>query len=165
MSRFDITDEQLAVWRRQMHELAQSALPGEEIVIAAPFRRGGAAASTIASKGLGGLAYAGVGLVRKKKAGGLPQQALLVLTPDRLHAFKYKTKYSKRQARYEIGDEVAVWDRAGVRASTEKKMGMTQLTIESPAEGEKVTLVGASVKDDALSLEFMETLKGAESPR
>ena len=37
---------------------------------------------------------------------------------------------------------------------------MTALTIESPAEGEKVTLVGAGVKDDPLSQELMQVLQG-----
>ena len=40
---------------------------------------------------------------------------------------------------FKIGDEVAVWERAGVKASTEQKTGLTMLTLESPTEGEKVT--------------------------
>ena len=44
---------------------------------------------------------------------------------------------------------------------TERKSGMTALTIESPAEGEKVTLVGVGVKDDPLSQELMQVLQGA----
>ena len=38
---------------------------------------------------------------------------------------------------------------------------MTALTIESPAEGEKVTLVGISVKDDPVSQELIGVLQGA----
>jgi hypothetical protein len=38
---------------------------------------------------------------------------------------------------------------------------MTSLTIESPAEGEKATLVGISVKDDPVSQELIGVLQGA----
>lgn len=37
-------------------------------------------------------------------------------------------------------------------------MGMTMLTVESPAEGEKVTMSGVGVKDDPVSLELMQVL-------
>jgi hypothetical protein len=36
---------------------------------------------------------------------------------------------------------------------------MTALTIESPAEGEKATLVGISVKDDPVSQEVIAVLQ------
>jgi hypothetical protein len=37
---------------------------------------------------------------------------------------------------------------------------MTALTIESPSEGEKATLVGIGVKDDPLSQELIGMLLG-----
>jgi hypothetical protein len=37
---------------------------------------------------------------------------------------------------------------------------MTALTIESPAEGEKATLVGVGVKDDPVSQEMIDMLQG-----
>ena len=37
---------------------------------------------------------------------------------------------------------------------------MTSLTLESPAEGEKVTLVGIGVKDDPVSQDLMGVLQG-----
>jgi hypothetical protein len=51
-----------------------------------------------------------------------------------------------------------VWDRAGVKASTEQKMGLTMLTLESPAEGEKVTIAPIGVKDDPVSVEFAQAM-------
>ena len=42
---------------------------------------------------------------------------------------------------------------------------MTALTIESPAEGEKVTLVGISVKDDPVSQDLMAVLQGTLAAR
>jgi hypothetical protein len=40
-------------------------------------------------------------------------------------------------------------------------MGLTNVTIESPAEGEKVTLVPIGVKDDPVNVEVIELLQQA----
>jgi hypothetical protein len=157
---FDMTDEQVAQYRQMSIDEARPHVNGEEVLAAAGFRRGGAAASYAASKAGGGIPYAIVGLFRKKKAGGLPQHVMLAVTPTKLYAFKRKQRGSKLI----ITDEVAVWDRAGLQISTNASGGMTQLTISSPTEGEKATLVGASIKDDPVSLEVMDVLKsGATS--
>jgi hypothetical protein len=64
-----MSDEQAVEFRQKLHELAAPHVNGEEVVAAAAFRRGGAAASMVASKAqLGGLVYAGVKLLNKKKA-------------------------------------------------------------------------------------------------
>jgi hypothetical protein len=62
---------------------------------------------------------------------------------------------------YTAEKEVARWQRAGLRVSSSQKMGLTNLTIESPAEGEKVTIVPIGVKDDAVNLEFIDLLEQA----
>jgi hypothetical protein len=112
----------------------------------------------VASKAqLGGIVYAGIKMLNKKKSGGLPERVMLAVTPTKLYAFNYGFKGRS----YKIKDEVAVWDRAGLKISTERKSGMTALTIESPAEGEKAMLVGAGVKDDPLSQELIGVLQGA----
>ena len=113
MGMFDLTmkDEYVAEYREMVKGMAESKV-SEPIVAAALFRRGGAAAKMGISKGgLGGLVYAGAALVSKKQAGGLPDKALLVATADKLYAFKTKPKGRKWIA----GDEVAVWERAGLR--------------------------------------------------
>jgi hypothetical protein len=158
MGMFEMTDAQAVEWRQKMRDLVASHVNGEEVVSAAAFRRGGAAASMVASKAqLGGIVYAGIKLLNKKKAGGLPERVMLAVTPDKLYAFNFGFKGRD----YKIKDEVAVWDRPGLKVSTERKSGMTALTIESPAEGEKVTLVGVGVKDDPISQELMGVLQGA----
>jgi hypothetical protein len=53
-----------------------------------------------------------------------------------------------------------MWDRDGLRISIDQRSGMTALTIESPSEGEKATLVGIGVKDDPLSQELIGMLQG-----
>jgi len=64
-----------------------------------------------------------------------------------------------RGRNYKLGDEVAVWERAGLRISTEPKMGLTMLTIESPAEGEKVTVAPGGIKDDPWTQEVIRVLR------
>jgi hypothetical protein len=110
----------------------------------------------MASKAGGGLVYAGIKMMSKKKAGGLPDKVMLAVTPEKLYAFKLKVGRD-----YKLGDEVAVWDRGGLRIGTDRSGGMTALMIESPAEGEKLTLVGISVKDDQVSQDLMAVLQGA----
>ncbi len=152
---FDISDETVAEYTEKFNVMAQEKV-GEPVIAVGPFRRGGAASNFAISKGgLGGLVYAANSLRNKKKAGGLPQQAFLIVTPNKLHAFKYKM----RGRGYTLQDEVAVWDRPGLRFSTESKMGLTMLTIESPAEGEKVTLAPGGVKDDPWTQEVIRVLK------
>jgi hypothetical protein len=157
MSMFEMSPDQVVEWRQKWRELLAPHVNGEEVVSAAAFRRGGAGASMVASKAqMGGLVYAAIKLFNKKKAGGLPERVMLALTPDRLYAFKLGFKGRN----YKVGDEAAVWDRSGLKVSTERRSGMTALTIESPAEGEKATLVGVGVKDDPLSQELIEALHG-----
>jgi hypothetical protein len=127
----------------------------EEVLAAALFRPGGASAQFAASKAqLGALVYGAVKLARKRSAGGLPERVLLVVTPSKLHAFKWK--YKGRKVR--ITDEVAVWDRAAIRCSTQAGGGMTAMTIESPADGQTATLVGGGIADDPISQEVMGLL-------
>jgi hypothetical protein len=130
---------------------------GEEVLAAAGFRRGGASANYVASKAqMGGLVYAGIKMLRKKKAGGLPEKVILAVTPNRLYAFKL----GFRGRDYKLGDEVGNWERQGLKASADRGGTMTSLTIESPA-GEKATLVGISVKDDPVSQELIGALTTA----
>ena len=156
MGMFEMSDKQVEEWREKCRELVQPRVGGEEVVAAAAFRQGGATANYVASKAqLGGAVYAGIKMMRKKKAGGLPDKVMIAVTPAKVYAFKLKVGRD-----YKLGDEVAVWDRGGILASSDRSGGMTALTIESPSEGEKVTLVGISVKDDPVSQELMGVLQG-----
>jgi hypothetical protein len=158
MGMFEMSEAQIAEWRQKCRDLVADRVNGEEVVAAAGFRQGGASASYAASKAqMGGLVYAGINMLRKKQAGGLPDKVVLAVTPERLYAFKL----GFRGRDYKLGDEVAVWERQGLEVSTDRSGTMTSLTIESPAEGEKATLVGISVKDDPVSQELIAVLQGA----
>jgi hypothetical protein len=150
---FKMDEAQTAEWQEKFNGLAAERVD-EEVLAAGPFRRGGAAGQLALSKAGGGLPYAVGSLINKKKAGGLPQRVFLVVTPTKLHAFKYAFKGRN----YKLKDEAAVWDRAGLRISTERKMNLTVLTIESPAEGEKATLAPGGVADDPFSAGVISAL-------
>ena len=155
MGMFDVSKETYAEYSEKWRRMASEKV-GDEVVAAAPFRRGGAASSMAISKvQLGGLVYAANSLRNKKKAGGLPQNIFLIVTPSQLYAYKYKTKGRD----YRLTDEVAVWQRDGLRVSTEQKMGVTMLTIDSQVDGIKVTLAPAGIKDDPLSQELIAELR------
>ena len=155
MGMFEMSDQQIEEWRQKCRDLVGPQVNGEDVVAVAAFRRGGATASYAASKAGGGLVYAGIKLLNKKKAGGLPDKVMLAVTAGKVYAYKLKIGRD-----YKLGDEVAAWDRGGLKVSTDRSGGMTALTIESPAEGEKATLVGISVKDDPVSQDLMAVLQG-----
>lgn len=158
MGMFEMSAKQAEEFRQKCQELVAPRINGEELAAAAAFRQGGATASYMASKAGGGIVYAGIKLMRKKQAGGLPDKVMVAVTPDKVYAFRLKVGRD-----YKLGDEVALWDRAGLRIGTDSRGGMAALTIESPAEGEKATLVGIGVRDDPISQDLMEVLQGNPS--
>jgi hypothetical protein len=155
MVSFEMNAEQAAEWRQQCRDMVESQVGGEDVLSAAAFRRGGATASYVASKAqLGAAVYAGIKMLRKKKAGGLPERVMLAVTPDKLYAFDFGFKGRG----YKLKQQVAVWDRPGLKVSTDRGSGMTTLTIES-SDGDTATLVGIGVKDDPVSQELMDVLQ------
>ena len=154
MAMFEMKPEQVAKWKNDLWQEAEPHLEGEQLVAVAPFRRGGGTASYAASKAGGGLPYLIINLFRKKQAGGLPEKMILAVTPTKLYAFSY----GHRRSGYAVKKEAAVWEREGIHCSTGRAGNMTNLTISSPSEGEKATLVGGSVQDDPWSQEVMSAL-------
>ncbi len=144
---FEMSDAEVAEWRQKCRDLVANRVDGEEVLAAAGFRQGGASASYAASKAqLGGLVYGGIKMLRKKKAGGLPEKVILAVTPTRVRAFKL----GFRGRDYKLGDEVASWEREGLVARADSSGSMTALTLETP-DGDRATLVGISIKDDPVS--------------
>jgi hypothetical protein len=154
MALFEVSEQQLAEYRAKLVEEVTPHLGGEAVEAVGLFRRGGSSASFAASKLGGGLPYAAVGMMRKKRSGGMPDKVILAVTPTKLYAFSWKMKGRN----YRVKDEVGVWDRSALRCSSAKAGNMTALTVESPAEDEKVRMVGGGIQDDPWSLEVMEKL-------
>ena len=96
----------------------------------------------------------GMRAMNKRKAGGLPNSFVLAVTPSRVHAFEYKAR--PRETTVTIGKELAVWDRRGLVVTSKAAAINTQVTLESPGEGEKV--VCSTGKDEA-SLAMIRSLQ------
>ena len=133
MGRFDISPEMAEEWREKYKASVASHVDGEVLAVGA-FRPTGAGTKMAISKlQLGGLAYGAAHMAGKKKAGGLPGQFMLAVTPERLYAFKYKPGRSG----VKVKEQSACWDRTGLTASTERLQTTTRLTLEWP-DGEKI---------------------------
>ncbi len=133
MGRFDISPEVAEEYRGKYRDAAQAQLD-EEVLAVGPFKPTGSQTKYAISKAqAGALAYGAASLLGKKKAGGLPGQFMLAVTPSSLHAFKYKTKRNG----VELKEEVGTWPRAGLKVSTERLSMTTRVTLES-ADGDKI---------------------------
>jgi hypothetical protein len=133
MGRFDISPEVAEEYRAKFRGTVQRQLD-EQVLAAGPFRTTGSGTKYGISKMQGGaLAYGAASLFGKKRAGGLPGQFLLVVTPSKLHAFKYKSKRSGPEAK----EQVAAWDRAGLSVQTERLQTTTRVTL-SWESGDKI---------------------------
>jgi hypothetical protein len=125
------SDEQRA-WADRNRALVEEKT-GAPVVAYSIFYRSGSWGAMGAQR-VSPLAASAIKLIGKKKAGGLPPHFILAVTADKLHAYKFK----QRRTDIRVGDEVAVWDRSALRVTARETAITTRLTIESPAEGEKV---------------------------
>ena len=133
MGRFEISPELAEEWRQKYRSSVEPHVDGEVLAVGA-FRPTGAGTKMAISKfQVGALAYGAAHKIGKSKAGGLPGQFVLAVTPDKLYAFKYKSGRSG----ITIKDEAASWERSGLRAGTERRQTTTRLTLEFP-DGEKI---------------------------
>ena len=154
MSRFEMSAETAAEFGQTLRDEAAAKLD-EPVEAVAAFRRGGASTRMAISKGgIGALAYGASSLFSKKQAGGLPDKVMLALTPTKLHAFKLKI----RGRSWAAGDEVGAWERAGLETGTEQKMGVTMLTLSSPADGFSASLAPIGMRDDPIGQAFIQAL-------
>ena len=88
----------------------------------------------------------------KRRAGGLPNQFLLAVTPTRVHAFKCSLAYGDVKAR----DELAVWDRAGLTVTAEETSVNTKVVLERADAGERMV---CSTGKDELSQSVIQAMQ------
>ena len=116
---------------------AVSDAVSEPVLDAAPFNRRG----LYTNKLLGRFGFVPYLLGRahaKAQAGGLPDHFMLAVTPTKVRVLEYKA-HGRMRDRYEVGEELAAWDRDAIRVSWENGPPyQTDVTIEGPAEGETV---------------------------
>jgi hypothetical protein len=132
-------------------EAAQEKVTDEEVLDAWLFYRTGGFASMPFSH-ISPIVGVIIRTVGKKRASGFPSTFLIALTPTRVRAFKAKL----RGRGVKLGDELAVWDRGSLQVAVRPAAVNTEVTIESPSEGEKVV---CSTGKDAHSLAFLEQLQ------
>jgi hypothetical protein len=137
-------------WKGKYRDAVQEKLPDERVEAAWLFYRTGGYAG-LALGPFSPLAAIVARTIGKRRAGGLPNQFLLALTPDRMYAFKCKP--SGRKAK--VGHELAVWDRGALNINVRDAAVNTEVTIESPGEGEKIV---CSTGKDATSREFIQMM-------
>jgi hypothetical protein len=134
MGRFDISPEVAEEYRGKFRDAVQPQLD-EEVLAVGTFRTTGSGTKYAISKTqAGALAYGAASLMGKKRAGGLPGQFLLAVTPTKLHAFKYKMKRNG----VALKEEVAAWERSGLEVGTERLQTTTRVTLEWSGDGGKV---------------------------
>jgi hypothetical protein len=155
MGRFDITPEVAEEYRVKFRDAVKSHLD-EEVLAVGTFKATGSGTKYAISKlQVGALAYGAAGMLGKKRAGGLPGQFLLAVTPTKLHAFDYKMKGGKT---VEVKEEVAAWDRSGLKVGTEKLQTTTRVTLES-GEGDKVVCDQEGLGDNPWADEVVSLLQ------
>ena len=155
MGRFDISPEVEAEYRRKFHEAVQAHLD-EDVIAVGTFRQTGSGTKYGISKlQVGALAYGAAAMRGKQKAGGLPGSFLLAVTPKGLHAFKYKMKRNG----VDVKEEVAAWDRAGLKVSTEPMKTTTRVTLETP-DGDKIVCDQDGMGDNPWADDVVRELGG-----
>ena len=121
-----------AEWERKYRDALQPKVDEPVLAGGLFYRTNGFASAVVGPfSGLAALISRSVG---KRRAGGLPNQFLVAVTPTRVHAFKCSTAYGNVKAR----DELAVWNRAGLTVTAEETAVNTKVVIEPPAGGERV---------------------------
>src|SRR4051795_5543998 len=106
MGRFDISPEVAEEWRGKYKASIEPHVDGEVLAVGA-FRPTGAGTKMAISKlQVGALAYGAAHKLGKSKAGGLPGQFMLAVTPHKLYAFKDQAGRSGIKDK----DEAACWD-------------------------------------------------------
>jgi hypothetical protein len=134
MGRFDISPEVAEEYRGKFRDAVQPHV-SEQVLAVGTFRTTGSGTKyAISRTQAGALAYGAASLIGKRRAGGLPGQFLLAVTPTTLHAFKYKMKRNG----VALKEEVAAWERDGVEIGTERLQTTTRVNLGWPGDGEKI---------------------------
>ncbi len=158
MGRFDISPEVAEEYREKFRGTATDVI-GEEVLAAGPFRPTGAGTKYGISKlQVGALAYGAAHMAGKKKAGGLPGQFLLAVTPTKLYALKYKSKRSGPEAK----EVAAEWDRQGIKVDTERLKTTTRVNLEFPG-GEGIVVDQEGLGDNPWADDVVRELSGGQA--
>jgi hypothetical protein len=158
MAVFDLSPEKQQEWTRKYREAAAPYVDGE-IEAVGQFRRQVFwlfAIPVIGEVGL--LIYMAVQALLKKRAGGLPENFLLVVTSDKVHALKSKPAGFNIKVQGEVG----VFDRADVKVQRGDRGGpSTGVTLEVTENGEteSIKIAADQLERNPWTREVLELLE------
>ncbi|HEX8123421.1 MAG TPA: hypothetical protein VF549_19375 [Solirubrobacteraceae bacterium] len=156
MGRFDISQEVADEYRTKFRDSVQEHVD-EEVLAVGTFRATGSGPKYAISRSqAGALVYGAATLIGRKRAGGLPSQFLLAVTPTKLHAFKYK----QRAKGVAVREEVGAWDRAGLEVHTERLSTTTRVRLEWTPDGDKIVCDQEGLGDNPWADEVVSVLRG-----
>jgi hypothetical protein len=159
MGRFDISPEVAEEYRAKFREAVMPHVD-EEIMAVGTFRTTGSGTKFAISKlQAGALVYGAASKFGRARAGGLPNQFLLAVTPTKLHAFKYKLKTKA----VEVRQPVAVWDRTGLKVELERLATTTRVTLNWPEDGEKLVFDQDGMGDNPWADDVVRVLQTSPS--
>ena len=155
MGRFDISPEVAAEYRVKYRETVQDKLDDEVLAVGAFRTTGSGTKYAISKSGIGALAYGAAHMAGKSRAGGLPGQFLLAVTPNKLYAFKYKSRRNGPEAK----EEVASWDRAGIKVKTDRMQTTTRVSLDF-GDGDTITVDQDGMGDNPWADDVVRELQG-----
>src|SRR5919106_5052591 len=156
MGRFDITPEVAAEYRQKFRDAVQPHVD-EDVLAVGTFRTTGSGTKYAISKSqAGALAYGAASLMGRKRAGGLPGQFLLAVTPTEVRAFKYKM----RRNGVAVKEEVATWERAGLAVETKRLQTTTRVTLQT-GDGDKLVVDQDGMGDNPWADDVVRELQGS----
>ncbi|HYU59309.1 MAG TPA: hypothetical protein VEK39_00985 [Solirubrobacterales bacterium] len=165
MALFEVDQAKQEEWKRKYREAVASKLDGSDVLAVGPFQRTGQYFLTIPLIGqlMGLILYLVHAVFQKRRSGGLPSNYLLVVTADKVHAFKYRGSYGG----VKVKDEVAVWNRSDLRLVDRQDGALaTTLTFEATEDGERASFKANTPKlsSNPWSAEVVELIEGGGSP-
>ena len=159
MGRFDISPEVAEEYRTKFREAVMPHM-SDEVLAVGTFRTTGSGTKFGISKlQAGALVYGAASKVGRARAGGLPSQFLLAVTPTKLLAFKYKLKGKG----VDVRQPVAEWDRAGLRVELERLSTTTRVTLAWPDAGEKLVIDQDGMGDNPWADDVVRVLQTSPS--
>ena len=155
MGRFDISPEVAAEYRQKFRDTVQPHVD-EEVLAVGTFRTTGSGTKYAISKTqAGALVYGATSLLGRKRAGGLPGQFLLAVTPAAVRAFKYRMKRNG----VAVKEEVAAWDRDGLTVETKRLQTTTRVTLTTGG-GDELVVDQDGMGDNPWADDVVRELRG-----
>lgn len=157
---FELDEAKIAEYEKKYKDAVQPSL-SEDVQAVGAFQRTGQYLLTIPIVGQIGLVfYLLYQSFNKQRAGSLPMNFLLAVTPRKVHAFKYRQGgYGKIKLKH----EVAVWDRAAIAVASTVDGAISSTVTFHVSEGgepQKIVCNTGKLSMNPWSASVLELLRG-----